>query len=532
MICWLHQPVLSYPQWPVSAPSSKFPLQSTSGLSGYAGMAAREAPARSAADARTASESLYKSVSLVGFRNGEASSFRSPNSGDDPPLPWPLYGQRGACTRERVLRAPVRPRSYLGSMRRLLRRPALRAPERHPMGELPLYGRPGALPLEVRATRRAVARSPVHRDQAVPGKAPRLVRKRKAARLLDGRRSDSAFNRKVRPCAISRGDAERRSRRIRIGRGRIPVGAHREQLLEPPFQTHSRGQRRLFDQHARDRPHHYDEEEIHRKGRGPARRRSVEEELLPEIDRVARLSDDDERPRREEPRRRRGREAQAAIEAEHDTDVDDDGAHREREARPLLHRDAGDDHEGDDDEPPRSEERAIPRVLPEPVSHSREHAPRRDRIRHRPEGVTDSVMGAREEVPDDDPPARRDGEICQRRQHRPADADEDEQRGPEQIELLLYGERPGVSVRPGPVPVVVARVRERVSHVAGTELDEALARGERRHRQEHVIRNEDAEDPAEVEPRQPDGAGVLTLGEEQAGDEESGDDEEDPDPDG
>src|SRR4051812_23890047 len=162
-------------------------------------MAAREAPARSAADARTARESLYKSVSLVGFRNGEASSFRSPNSGDDPPLPWPLYGQRGACTREEVLRAPVRPRSYLASRRRLLRRPALRALERHPMRDLPLYGRPGALPLEVRATGRAVARSPVHRDQAVPSKAPRLAGQRKAARLLDGRRSAATVPRGVEP---------------------------------------------------------------------------------------------------------------------------------------------------------------------------------------------------------------------------------------------------------------------------------------------------------------------------------------------
>src|SRR4051812_18375327 len=148
-------------------------------------MAAREAPARSAADATIARESLYKGVSLVGFRNGEASSFRSPNSGDDPPLPWPLYEQRGACTREKVLRAPVRPRSYLASNERLLRRPALRAPERQPVRDLRLYG----LPLEVRATGRAVARSPVHRDQAVPSKAPRLVGQRKAARLLDGRRS-------------------------------------------------------------------------------------------------------------------------------------------------------------------------------------------------------------------------------------------------------------------------------------------------------------------------------------------------------
>ena len=72
----------------------------------------------------------------------------------------------------------------------------------------------------------------------------------------------------------------------------------------------------------------------------------------------------------------------------------------------------------------------------------------------------------------------------------------------------------------------VGCVAERVPHVAGSELEPADPRGDRDRREECVIGDEDAEGAAEVEGREPHGAVLLLLDEEEPRDEEAGDDEE------
>jgi hypothetical protein len=144
-------------------------------------------------------------------------------------------------------------------------------------------------------------------------------------------------------------------------------------------------------------------------------------------------------------------------------------------------------------------------------------------------------------VPEDDPQrARGHEEPARHARDEPARRarakQEDEQRGPDDVELLLRRERPRVR----PVERGSSRLDD-VRHVEGRREQEPPHQGlkaavdpridREAGQQEHAERRKEPQRAPHVEPAQRDPAGALPLLEQERGDEESAEDEEDVDTD-
>ena len=111
----------------------------------------------------------------------------------------------------------------------------------------------------------------------------------------------------------------------------------------------------------------------------------------------------------------------------------------------------------------------------------------------------------------------------------PPKSEQDDRRGPEQIELLFDRQRPEMADVPRPVVVVVHRVRHRMGDVVGGDLSDPQE-GQQDQRQDvRVIGGEDADCTPEVEPFEADAARAPMLVDQDPGDEEARDHEEDAD---
>jgi hypothetical protein len=117
----------------------------------------------------------------------------------------------------------------------------------------------------------------------------------------------------------------------------------------------------------------------------------------------------------------------------------------------------------------------------------------------------------------------------------PAPGEQDERQGPEEVELLLDRQRPGVDEPAGPERLVPAERQEPVQAAGCDREDRRPFRAEvppgrerqrRGSRHEGDERRQDAPRPSHVEVADRDGAGPPQLRAERAGDDEAADDEE------
>ena len=195
----------------------------------------------------------------------------------------------------------------------------------------------------------------------------------------------------------------------------------------------------------------------------------------------------------------------------------------------MLQQRADGDHEGGhEQEERRREQAAVERPATQPALQSGQQAAHRDRVGGHLEAMLHAEPDRGHEGEGAETDHRRQRHEGRRQHETPATAQDDDNGRPQQIELLLDRERPGVSHVPRARRMVVGGVGHGVQEVTGREVEEPEAAHHERGPQERVVRRKDPERAPVVEAQQVDVAGGLDLAQERAGDQEARDHEEDP----
>src|SRR5439155_20101285 len=282
-----------------------------------------------------------------------------------PPLPGSIYGCRGKSARLSGKRGIRRPSAHPGS---LWRHEDYKAQN----------GRVTALRLESPPLVRGTPRASVKRlfEQAL--ERPVALPKRGDSRWVACRRSGRmpARTLSARRAGWLGCDCVGTS-----GRWAVQLSRPQQHAAQLAFQRQAGTQSRLLHEEERSSRDQGGGDDVVREPRCQSRGESVQEGLLPEVDRVARATDGDDRSGAERLGPDGTGEPNTPVDAEGDADADDRGRDREGKEGVLLEHHGRKHGERNEEEQAGFEQGAIAGIVPETIADTGQQAPDGGRIR-------------------------------------------------------------------------------------------------------------------------------------------------------